>query len=309
MENEVKLTELKLDMLPSGNRKLVLENFVLLDDNIDSTEDLELDGIVPTQSFPIKLTFPLVMICTNGEMVLRINLEEVRIQKNEILTMVPGTIGEHISMSKDCRVAIMAIPEDAFPLLLKMENSLKFREHMNRPLKFHYTDGEMAHLVMLFRMMRSAIKLQLPYTKEILMNYMEAMTYFCITKFEKLADEDTKMSRGEILFHQFMDEVRRNYTKERQLGFYADKLCITSKYLSRIVKQYSNRQPSEWIRDYVVLESKALLRQNDLTVQQISDLLNFPNPSFFGKYFKGVVGCSPRQYQLQKSETALKQDE
>jgi AraC-like DNA-binding protein len=59
----------------------------------------------------------------------------------------------------------------------------------------------------------------------------------------------------------------------------------------------------------VVLESKALLRQNDLTVQQISDLLNFPNPSFFGKYFKGVVGCSPRQYQLQKSETALKQDE
>ena len=97
MENEVKLTELKLDMLPSGNRKLVLENFVLLDDNIDSTEDLELDGIVPTQSFPIKLTFPLVMICTNGEMVLRINLEEVRIQKNEILTMVPGTIGEHIT--------------------------------------------------------------------------------------------------------------------------------------------------------------------------------------------------------------------
>ena len=53
MENEVKLTELKLDMLPSGNRKLVLENFVLLDDNIDSTEDLELDGIVPTQSFPV----------------------------------------------------------------------------------------------------------------------------------------------------------------------------------------------------------------------------------------------------------------
>ena len=300
MEKEVKLTELKLDMLPSGDRKLVLENFVLFDDNIDSTEDLELDRLVPTQPFPIKLTFPLVMMCTCGEMALRINLEEVRIERNEILTMVPGTIGEHISMSKDCRVAIMAIPEDAFPLLLKMENSLKFREHMNRTLKFH-------HLIMLYRMMRSAIKLQLPYTKEILMNYMEAMTYFSITKFETLADEDAKMSRGEMLFHQFMDEVRRNYTKERQLGFYADKLCITSKYLSRIVKQYSNRQPSEWIRDYVVLESKALLRQNDLTVQQISDMLNFPNPSFFGKYFKAVVGCSPRQYQLQKDETTYQE--
>lgn len=299
----MKLTELKLDMMPSGDRKLILENFVLLDDNLDSTEDLELDGLVPVQPYPIKLTFPLILICTQGEMALRINLEEVNVQSNEIFMMVPGTIGEHISMSKDCRVAIMAIPEDAFPLLMKMENSLKFREHMNRSLKFHFSDTEMAHIIMLYRLMRSTIRLQLPYTKEILMNYMEAISYFCINKFETLAkEEEVKMSRGEMLFHQFMDEVRRNYTQERQLGFYADKLCITSKYLSRIVKQYSNRQPAEWIRDYVVLESKALLRQNDLTVQQVSDQLNFPNASFFGKYFKAVVGCSPGQYQLQKNE-------
>ena len=307
MDKDIKLTELKLDLLPSGDRRLVLENFVLFDDNLDSTEDLEIERLVSTQPLPIKLTFPLIMMCTSGEMILRINLEEVRIQKNEILTMVPGTIGEHISMSKDCRVAIMAIPEDAFPMLLKMENSLKFREHMNRTLKFHYTDGEMKHLIMLYRMMRSVIKLQLPYTKEILMNYMETMTYFCITKFETIAEEDAKLGRGEMLFHQFMDEVRRYYTTNRQLSFYADKLCITPKYLSRIVKQHSGRQPGEWIRDYVILESKALLRQNDLSVQQISDLLNFPNPSFFGKYFKAVVGCSPRQYQLQKDETTYQE--
>ena len=116
----MKLTELKLDMMPSGDRKLILENFVLLDDNLDSTEDLELDGLVPVQPYPIKLTFPLILICTQGEMALRINLQEVNVQSNEIFMMVPGTIGEHISMSKDCRVAIMAIPEDAFPLLMKM---------------------------------------------------------------------------------------------------------------------------------------------------------------------------------------------
>ena len=149
-------------------------------------------------------------------------------------------------------------------------------------------------------MMRSIINMGSPYCKEILMNYMEAVAYFTITKLEAIADEEVKKQRGDMLFHQFMDEVRRSYTTERQLSFYADKLCITTKYLSRIVKQHSGRQPSEWIRDYVILESKALLRQNELSVQQISDLLNFPNPSFFGKYFKAVVGCSPRQYQLQR---------
>ena len=298
MENEIKLTEFQFDMLPTDERRLVLENFVLLDDNLDSTEDLELDNHISKQLFPLKLMFPLIMICRQGEIKIQMNLEEVILGSNDILIMVPGSIGENVSMSKDCRIAIIAIPESAFPLLMKMEHSLKFREHFSRLLKFHYSDAEMEHIIMIYKMMRSIINMGSPYCKEILMNYMEAVAYFTITKLEAIFNEDVKKQRGDMLFHQFMDEVRRNYTTERQLGFYADKLCITPKYLSRIVKQHSGRQPSEWIRDYVILESKALLRQNELSVQQISDLLNFPNPSFFGKYFKAVVGCSPRQYQL-----------
>ena len=300
MEKETKLTEFQYDMLPTDERRLLLENFVLLDDNLDSTEDLELDNHINKQLFPIKLMFPLVMICQQGEINLQMNLEEIKMGKNDVLIIVPGTIGESVSMSKDCRIAIMAIPEEAYPLLMKMEHSLKFREHFGRPLKFNYSDVEMDHIIMIYRMMRSIINMGSPYCKEILMNYMEAVAYFTITKLEAISNEDVKKKRGDMLFHQFMDEVRRNYTTERQLSFYADKLCITTKYLSRVVKQHSGRQPSEWIRDYVILESKALLRQNNLSVQQISEILNFPNPSFFGKYFTAVVGCSPRQYQLQK---------
>ena len=300
MENEIKLTELQFDMLPTDERRLVLENFMLLDDNLDATEDLVLDHHINKHIFPLKLMFPLIIICRQGEMKVQINLEEIIVGKNDVLTMPPGTIGEDVSMSKDCRIAFMAIPEIAFPMMMKMEHSLKFREHMSRPLKFHYSDAEMEHSIMIYRMMRSIINMGSPYCKEILMNYMEAMSYFTVTKLEAVANEEVKKQRGDMLFHQFMDEVRRNYTTERQLSFYADRLCITTKYLSRVVKQHSGRQPSEWIRDYVILESKALLRQNELSVQQISDLLNFPNPSFFGKYFKAVVGCSPRQYQLQK---------
>ena len=300
MENELKLTEFQFDMLPSDENRLVLENFVLLDDNLDSTEDLMLDNHINKQLFPLKVMFPLILICRQGEIKMQMNLEEIQLGRNEVLIIVPGTIGEDVSMSKDCRIVIMAIPESAFPMLMKMEHSLKFREHFSRPMKFHYSDAEMEHTIMIYRMMRSIINMGSPYCKEILMNYMEAVAYFTITKLEAIADEEVKKQRGDMLFHQFMDEVRRNYTTERQLSFYADKLCITTKYLSRVVKQHSGRQPSEWIRDYVILESKALLRQNELSVQQISDLLNFPNPSFFGKYFKAVVGCSPRQYQLQR---------
>lgn len=299
---EKKLTEFEFDMMPTDLRKLVLEDMILLDDNLDSDEDFIYDVDARVHVLPVKLMFPLVIICKAGEMRARLNLEEYVIKENDALVIIPGTIGEDVGFSKDCRVAIMAFPENAFPLLMKMEHSLRFREFMTRPFLFHFTDDQMNDALQIYRLMRSVIQSDTPYKKEIIINYMEALSYYSIGQVEKTVT-DANIHRGSMIFHQFMDEVRKNYTHERQLSFYADKLCITSKYLSRVVKQQSGRQPSDWIRDYVILEAKALLKHNAYTVQQVSDLLHFPNPSFFGKYFKMVVGCSPRKYQMAEKLT------
>ncbi len=74
-------------------------------------------------------------------------------------------------------------------------------------------------------------------------------------------------------------------------------MCISPKYLSKIVFESSGKYAKDWIKEYVILAAKALLKSNDYTVQQISYMLNFPNNSFFGKYFKSAVGCSPKKYQ------------
>lgn len=62
----------------------------------------------------------------------------------------------------------------------------------------------------------------------------------------------------------------------------------------------SGRRPVEWIRDYVMLDAKALLKSGKYTVQQVSDMLNFPNQSFFGTYFKKESGVSPKAYMSGK---------
>ena len=72
---------------------------------------------------------------------------------------------------------------------------------------------------------------------------------------------------------------------------------MTPKYLSLLVKNVSNRTAGEWIDNYVVLEAKALLSSSTLSIQEISDRLNFANQSFFGKYFKQHVGISPTEYR------------
>lgn len=81
------------------------------------------------------------------------------------------------------------------------------------------------------------------------------------------------------------------------MGFYADQLHITPKYLSSVIKEVSGRSAVEWIDRYVILEAKALLRYSGLSIQEIAYELNFSTQSFFGKYFKHHTGMSPSEYK------------
>lgn len=96
-----------------------------------------------------------------------------------------------------------------------------------------------------------------------------------------------------------MDAIQKHYKTERSVNFYANKLFLTAKYLSKVVQENSGKTATNWIDDYVILEAKALLNSSKLTIQQISDELNFPSQSFFGKYFKRKVGMSPKEYRKQ----------
>ena len=102
---------------------------------------------------------------------------------------------------------------------------------------------------------------------------------------------------ADILTKEFLTLVKANFREERQLKFYADKMCITPRYLSRVVKECTQFSAADWIERCVVLEARALLKSTNMTVQQISDELNFPSQTFFGKYFKRRVGLSPKEYR------------
>jgi transcriptional regulator, araC family len=96
---------------------------------------------------------------------------------------------------------------------------------------------------------------------------------------------------------RFINLVQQNFKKERFLEFYANKLEITPKHLSRTMKALTGFTAVEWIERFVVLEAKVLLKSTNLTIQQIADELNFPSQSFFGKYFKKNMGMSPKEFR------------
>ena len=79
-----------------------------------------------------------------------------------------------------------------------------------------------------------------------------------------------------------MTLLSQYHNSERSVQFYADRMCLTSNYLSGEVKLCSGRTALEWINDYVILEAKTLLMYTGLSVQEISLHLNFPTQSSFG---------------------------
>lgn len=109
--------------------------------------------------------------------------------------------------------------------------------------------------------------------------------------------EKRKLSGEESIMQRFMHEVRTHYKEERKVQFYAERLHLTAGYLSTLIKNISGKTASEWIDSYVLLEAKVMLKQTNMTVQQISDELNFPSQSFFGKYFKRLEGTSPKKFR------------
>ena len=87
--------------------------------------------------------------------------------------------------------------------------------------------------------------------------------------------------------------------KSESVSYYADKMFLTAKHLSTVVKEISGKTAGEWIDSLVVLEAKALLKSSEMSIQEIADELHFANQSFFGKYFKHHTGMSPKEYRRQ----------
>ena len=139
-----------------------------------------------------------------------------------------------------------------------------------------------------------------PFRKEITQGLLLALFYEIYNIYQgHVVQERIPKSRKEDLFERFIRAVSESYKEERSVSYYADKMFLTAKHLSTVVKEISGKTAGEWIDSLVVLEAKALLKSSEMSIQEIADELHFANQSFFGKYFKHHTGMSPKEYRRQ----------
>lgn len=96
---------------------------------------------------------------------------------------------------------------------------------------------------------------------------------------------------------KFIELLVQHGEKEHNPAFFADKLCISVQYLSLILKEVSGKTANGWIANHLIARAKTMLCKPDITIQHITETLNFSDQSSFGKFFKKHVGISPKKYR------------
>lgn len=280
-----------------------LNNELILIDNFNQPHpDADTAGFF-TQ-YPVKLSFIVVILIVRGAMRYRINLEEFQAQRNDLITVQKGAIGEFLQSTPDLQVAVIAFNNEYFLMGDHPKAAMKLQQMTYSQPLHHFPEETVQEILSIYRLMKQKISEDdNPFRKEILQGYIQALTYTTGHKLLELYEQTSateQNDRQHEIYMNFIREVQRHYQKERSVSFYANLLCITPKYLSQTVQKASGRFAGEWIAEYVILEAKALIKSHRYTIQQISELLHFPNASFFGRYFKTKVGCTPKTYQKNK---------
>lgn len=226
-----------------------------------------------------------------------INLMEYEVKEQMLIITPPNSLIEMIEISEDYDFQVIVTENDFLPVVQGSSTVDFYGKYGNA---FSLTTDEWEHIGTLFSLLWETMH-RTPFRREVVQYMVIALLYdIKYIHDQKQTSASLRPSRQEEVFNRFITLVNEHSKQERTIGFYAGKLCLTPHYLSTVIREASGQTVMEWINQAVILEAKVLLKHSDLLVFQISDELNFPNPSFFSKFFKRMTGMTPAEYQKQE---------
>ena len=273
-----------------GNAEYLDEGLVLTDRISDA----------PIPRVPTRMNFILMALCRRGKAQYSIDTREQMVHPGDLLFVSERHIVDNYMASPDFEcLCIMVSTEFYHGFIQNVKNvSSLLLFSMNNPVvtlqpreiqtfcNYYHTIRE--------KMTDSTHHYRIDLVKALLL----AMFYDMSNVIYRIEQTGKQVqTRADAIFARFIRLLEENFRQERRVGWYAEQICITPKYLSETVKQVSKRTPNEWIDSYVVLETRVLLKNSTKTIKEIAKELHFPNQSFLGKYFKEHVGVSPSQYR------------
>lgn len=251
------------------------------------------------QGKTMKVDVDTIIFCRKGTAHIEIDLIPYEIVANTQLIIIAGSIVHNISNSDDFKISYITFKhevydeataqlEPSFTFFLKEypcvqlgEKRINKMNYLVEAMEDFYNEKTNCFRVKIFKNNIQSFLLDV---------YDKTRTLFKIDKSEEVG-------RREELFIKFIHLIHKYCPQQREVGFYAEKLYITSRYLSSITQNVADKSAKYIIDKHAIQRIKIMLKYSNMSIQDISYELNFPDQSFFSRYFKKHTGMSPLEYR------------
>lgn len=248
-----------------------------------------------------------VVICSQGEFRFEMDGSEYMISKDDVFVGYPNAIYNHFETTPDLRCRLLCLTKSLLQEMLYPNQGIWNKTlFLKKHYIFHLSDQE----VIMQNCMNTVLVYNLKsnkttFRKEIIHSLVQCIIFeLCRTLSTFIQTENTQeTNQRKILFDRFISYLSASDVKKKPLSEYADKLCVSTRYLTMVCREVSGRTAYEWICDYVQNDVRFYLLHTNLSIKEIAVKLGFCNLSFFGKYVRENLGKSPSEFRRHLKDT------
>lgn len=235
-------------------------------------------------------------VVVSGEGDINFNLVDHHISAPALVYLGPGTIINPLSFSEDLEVYGIALLSP-FPMPFAAGQwPPAFNGHVRDfQLQVDGADLNVARGILdcIWHLTRQR-DVSLPTVSALVAALMQHYDHL----FRRQSDlQSSARSREQTIFNRFIQLVNQHCREQHQISYYAERMCLTERYLSTVVRQASGTTAKDWIDRALITRIKIELRHTDKSASQLAEEFHFANPSFFSKYFRRCTGVTPLAFR------------
>lgn len=239
-------------------------------------------------------------LCTGGFCRFLFNGREFEWHEGDLLIVRKGKLIEWMKPSADFRVKSIYITSDFISLCTPQSNygtKGQLALFLNPVMRLTPEQQEVCRSD--FRMVEQRLAdTGHHFHRDILIAAVQMLILDFFDFHSHLYDETDISTQTASIMNRFLSMLEDGtYRRHREVSYYADRLCVTPKYLSEVSKNVSGYAANYWINRYTALDIARLLRDKSLTFVCISDMFGFSSPAYFSRYVQRNLGVNPTEYR------------
>ena len=262
-------------------------------------------ALLDVLKYPFRFDGYMLFFLRRGRLQIDFNLSSYTVDERSMLVVIPGNIVK-LTSAPDASLSgtdiYFALVSNEFMSTIRFDFQKVFQDSlrvMDNPC--HTLDDEQLSMAEgYFHLAREAMQSNQPNRGEMLGALLTSFIYMALGVWSTRQPQplaSNSSARVQQLTERFLALVTQYHNQEHGVAFYANKLCLTPKYLSKLIKEATGRSAPDWIDSYIILEAKNLLKYSDKSIKEIVSVLNFPSQSVFYKFFKAHTGLTPSEYR------------